>query len=245
MATLTLRPSCWRAEPREEGRHPILVETLTVDELSRLSREETARYLRREAYSERYSLELFRRAIVERDEAAWAAVYDQYADIMRKWLGAAPGEAAEDIPAAFARFWQAVDAGKFAGFGSLSAVLQYLKMCSHTARLDRIRAMRPAAKDSSLDDAAYSVSSGEDVEASTVERLDGEALWKAVQAVLPDERERTVVQLSYLAGLTPRDICARYAHEFPDVNEVYRLKRNALERLGRAPQIKTLRWSSR
>jgi DNA-directed RNA polymerase specialized sigma24 family protein len=214
---------------------------MTVHELSHRSREETARYLRREPYSDHFSFELFRRAIVDRDEAAWAAVYEQYSDIVRHWLSTAPEEAAEDIAATFARFWQAVDGAKFARFGSLSAILQYLKMCAHTVRIDRMRSLRARAHEGSLDEAAHAVPSGEDVEASTAARLDGAALWRAVQAALPDERERTVVRLSFIAGLTPRDICARYGNEFPEVTEVYRLKRNALERLGRAAVIKAFR----
>src|SRR5690242_1710727 len=113
--------------PLKKGHSPAMIETLTVTELAQRCGEETNRYLRRETYAERFCLELFRRAIVQRDDAAWAAVYDQYAAAVRRWLRTQPDQEEEGVVIAFERFWRAVDATKFATFTSLSGVLQYLK----------------------------------------------------------------------------------------------------------------------
>ncbi|MGH2343787.1 MAG: hypothetical protein ACRDG4_01070, partial [Chloroflexota bacterium] len=48
------------------------------------------------------------------------------------------------------------------------------------------------------------------------------------------ERERRVIYLSYVVGLSPREIHARQGGEFPRMDEIYRLKRTALDRLRRS-----------
>jgi DNA-directed RNA polymerase specialized sigma24 family protein len=215
-----------------------MIEAFTVAELSRRCGEETARYLRRESYAERFCLELFRRAILQRDDAAWAAVYEQYATIVRRWLRTKTDDEDEGVTIAFERFWRAVDATKFARFGSLSAVLQYLKMCAVTAQMDRVRAARSTGAEESLDESTHDLPGGDNVEEAVAGAVDATRFWQMVQDLLADERERLVVYLSYVIGLSPRAICAAHGAEFPDVTEVYRLKRTVLDRLRRAPQLK-------
>ncbi len=207
-----------------------------IDELSRLCRDETARYLRGEASNDRYCFELFRRAIVERDNAAWSAIYAQYTAIVRVWLHARMDDE-EGVAAAFERFWRALDAAKFTGFGSLAAVLAYLKMCVHTAVVDRARTQRAAEANLTLD-AARIVPAVDDVEATVAGNLDGATFWAMVRAALDDERERRVLYLSYAKDLTPREIHARHGADFPRIEEIYRLKRNALDRLRRSPALR-------
>jgi RNA polymerase sigma factor (sigma-70 family) len=188
-------------------------------------------------------LELFRRAVMQRDEGAWAAIYDQYADFVRRWLRARSDEHDELVLAAFERFWYAVDAEKMARFGCLAAILQYLKLCAHTARLDRIRGARVEAAEEPLDESAYALLAAPDTISETVAaRLDRRAFWDAVQACLPNERERQVLYLSYVVGMTPREICAQHRDAFPVVSDVYRHKRNALDRLRRAPPDSWPTW---
>ncbi len=216
-------------------------EMTTVAELAALCRAETARYLAGQSFVERFCFELFRCAVVLRDDDAWAAIYHQYRDVVCRWVGAAQGQQGQDdatVLAAFERFWRAVDAAKFARFGSLAGVLQYLKMCALSARLDAARADRHAA-DESLDDGATAEPAhpGIGMEEGVDARIDGAAFWARVGAVLVDERERLVIYLSYVIGLTPRDIHARHGERFADVKEVYRLKRAALDRLRRASDL--------
>jgi DNA-directed RNA polymerase specialized sigma24 family protein len=173
------------------------------------------------------------------DAAAWTALYTQYVDLVRHWLGPQTHDADEAIALTFERFWRAVDAAKFARFSSLGAVLQYLKMCTSTVQLDRARAARRTDNAQSLDDIAHLPADGTTEEAVTGQ-INRNDLWRAVQSVLTDEREWMLVRLSYVAGLRPREICARYPTHFPDVAEVYSLKRNLLDRLRRAPVMQAL-----
>lgn len=215
-----------------------MIETLSVGDLSRLCAEETARYQRGEAYAERYCLELFRRAVVHRDDVAWAAIHAQYAGAVSRWVGPDP-EPAESVAETFERFWKAMDSAKFTRFGSLGAVLQYLKMCAHTGRLDRARAAQARAHERSLDDSALDLPGNLDVEESTAARVDALDFWRVVQEVVHEDQEQKVIYLSYVIGLNPRQICQRHPAEFPEVADVYRLKRNALDRLRRSPKLKS------
>jgi DNA-directed RNA polymerase specialized sigma24 family protein len=213
-----------------------MIQTLTVSELAHRCGEETARYLRGEPRSDRFCFELFRRAVIERDEAAWAAVLAQYREPVRHWLGGRQDDADDGVSAAFERFWHAISPEKFARFTSLPAILQYLKMCAHTVTIDRLRTSQLTAMEQTLDEAPELPDAGS-IEELVASKVDAAAFWHEVQQILGDEREQRVIYFSYVIGLTPRAICAHYAGEFPSVQDVYRLKRLALDRLRRAPTL--------
>ncbi len=232
-------PTLTRCRP-DESEDFVVTETLTIVKLSRLCKEDACCYLQREPYTQCFCLELFRRAVVERDDAAWAAVYAQYADTVRRWLALPGADGDEGVAAVFERFWQAVDGAKFTRFPSLAAVLQYLKVCAYTVRIDRARSARATDSAWSLDASEHSLPARDNVEETVAGRLDAASFWAVVRALLDDEREGLVLYLSYVMGLSPREIRARHAGHFPDVAEVYRLKRNVLDRLRRAPEIRAL-----
>src|SRR6187551_3270017 len=86
--------------------------------------------------------ELFRRAIVERDDQAWAAIYTHYRLLMISWARHASARTSavgqyEDIAdRALARAWSALSAGQFTQFPSLAALLGYLRACVGAAVID-------------------------------------------------------------------------------------------------------------
>lgn len=215
---------------------PHMLATLPVAELAASCRAETARYRRGEPCCEDYALELFRRAIVQHDDAAWAALYAEYADLVRQWLGTPPCEDDDGVVATFERFWRAMDAAKFERFSALGAVLSYLKLCAHTLRIDRARQVKARLSMESLESLAE-VPCGDDVAEEVRWRVDAGAVWQVVQERVTDERERMVLYLSYVIGLSPRQICRWQAERFPDVAEIYRLKSRALARLRQAPAL--------
>jgi DNA-directed RNA polymerase specialized sigma24 family protein len=79
--------------------------------------------------------ELFRRAIVERDVDAWAAIAGRYRQLLISWVVRCPGadhlgESYEDLAdEALARAWRALSPEHFAAFPSLAALLAYLRRC--------------------------------------------------------------------------------------------------------------------
>ena len=91
-------------------------EQLSINELARCCSEETNKFLKQNVSNDRYCLELFRRAIIRRDDDAWSSIYQQYAPLVLTWVtqhqSAAPllGQdgSAPLVNAAFAKFSQAL-----------------------------------------------------------------------------------------------------------------------------------------
>jgi hypothetical protein len=54
------------------------------------------------------------------------------------------------------------------------------------------------------------------------------------------EDERLLLYLTYVQDMQPREITALHRQRFPTVDDVYRIKRNVLERLRRNHRIKKL-----
>jgi RNA polymerase sigma factor (sigma-70 family) len=211
----------------------ITPETLTTAELSCLCAQETARYLRHETTQDCYGLELFRRAISQRDDDAWAAIYERYSGLVRHWLGSTVEETDEAVAATFVRFWRAMDAEKVAHFSSLAALLQYLKRCAQATRLDSERAVRTRPREEPLSNVVALLPLPDDVETVVAAQVEAESLWRTIHSCLEDRQERAIVYLSYVAGLSPREIHHRFGNQFSSMDEVYRIKRRALDRLRR------------
>jgi DNA-directed RNA polymerase specialized sigma24 family protein len=112
-------------------------------------------------------------------------------------------------------------------------------MCLASVMLDEARSRRrqPLA---SLDEMPPEAKVSTDPATHVVGRLARRELWQAIKRELRDESERAVAYLSFVAGLTPREIRAREPHHFADISDVYRCKRNVIERLRRSPTIQRL-----
>jgi DNA-directed RNA polymerase specialized sigma24 family protein len=188
--------------------------------------------------------ELFRRALVERDEQAWAAVYNQYRGLVLSWArqhpAAHPG-ADDDYVAnrAFERLWAAVGPERFAGFTALAAVLQYLKLCVHSVILDEQRAEHVQRGLLVPIDLAEAIApSPSDVAGDMVDRESGQALLRTMLEEAEGEAEQQVLVLSFVRDLRPREVFALRPDLFATIRDVYRVKRNLIERLRGNPKIR-------
>src|SRR5262245_44443638 len=89
--------------------------------------------------------ELFRRAIVERDEMAWSEGMRRYRTLLVYWATrsaakASVGECGDDIAdQAISRAWTALSAACFERFPNLAAILGYLRACVASAVIDCAR----------------------------------------------------------------------------------------------------------
>jgi DNA-directed RNA polymerase specialized sigma24 family protein len=217
--------------------------TMSVADLARRCREETLRFLRAESRDDAFCFELFQRAVARRDHAAWEAIVGQYRGIVLAYVG--QHSAAKLVPEhdeywvnrAFQRFWMAVTPDRFDRFPDLPALLKYLKMCVHSVLLDEIRARR-AASITSLEDVPETMHEPRDAEGAVVGKLAAQQLWQAVNRALQDEPERVVAFLSFARELKPSEIFERHPTLYDSVADVYRIKRNVLERLRRSPEIR-------
>ncbi len=77
-------------------------------------------------------------------------------------------------------------------------------------------------------------------EPSFEEHPDSGEVWEILQRVLPSEREQRLAYLLYHCNLKPREIVRFCQEEWPDVQEIYRLRLNILEQLLR--NTDQLRW---
>ena len=137
---------------------------------------------------------------------------------------------------AFERFFIAVGPERFGTFPSLAALLRYLKLCAHSVLLDEARAQGGTYVDS-LSQHGDEAGEAPDVAGYALGQLAGEDLWAAVQGELQDEADRLVARLCLVLGLKPREVYQRHPERYADVAEVYRVKRNLLDRLRRSPAI--------
>jgi DNA-directed RNA polymerase specialized sigma24 family protein len=220
------------------------VRELSLVELARRCREETQRFLGGGERDDAYCFEIFHRAVVDRDDAAWEAIVAQYRGIVLAYVGqhSAAGILRETddfwINRAFQRFWTAVGPNRFGQFPDLPSLLKYLKLCVHSVLMDEMRARRSSAS-GSLDDVPESVPARTNAERTVVGELSGQQLWEAIMREVQDEPERKVVLLSFARDLKPAEIAERHPELFAGVADVYRIKRNVIERLRRNAEIRS------
>lgn len=222
-------------------------ELLSTNELARCCSEETSKFLKQSVSNDRFCLELFRRAIIQRDETAWASVYQQYAPLVLTWVAqrqnATPVLALDGgaplVNAAFAKFAQALTPAKMGNFSSLAAILKYLKLCVHSVVADEVRSRQTRLLEETLETVEHEPAADDPAD-HVVSSLAAQDLWQIIQEELHSENERVLIYLAYVQGMKPAEISARHRHLFSTVDDVYRVKRNVLERLRRNRRLQAL-----
>lgn len=201
---------------------------------------------------DRYCLEIFRRAIVDHEEEAWAALQEQFREKVVCWLRAHSKSALalqiepeqNYVDDTFKRLWQwahnqrvelnaLADFHGLVGFRSLPGAFAFLHGCLNSVIMDN---MRTHARQQRMPFPEYDLPAP----SSHEEHLLVRELWQVVQTILTDEREYRAIFLRYHEGLKAQEILLRCPGEFLNSKEIYRLTRNALERLRRHSDI--LRW---
>ncbi len=222
-------------------------QALTLAGVAHRCARETELFFQRQAYDPEYCFELFRRAIVDRNERAWELVYTQYRPLVARWVErhlAFPtsGEEAQYfVNRAFERMWVALTPDKFSQFSDLKSLLRYLQMCAHSAILDQTRVAEQSAVGGQADVASVESSGdGPSLEDQALARVCQQEFWEEINARLKDEKERRVVHASFVLALRPREIYDQHKGTFRDVKEIYRIKENVLARLGRDAELKRL-----
>ncbi len=184
-----------------------------------------------EPYNEQYYVELFRRAIVQRDLLAREVVQQLFYEKVLCWMRAHPLREAtayfdneeNGVTQTFERFWQAAQTRKLE-LSTLTAILRYLWVILNGILLDRQRAYsRPHG--------AASTGPGPLGESHMDENTDCVEVWEILQGVLPNAREQRLAYLLFYCGLGPREIALRCSQEFNDEHEIYQLRRNIMARL--------------
>jgi DNA-directed RNA polymerase specialized sigma24 family protein len=184
--------------------------------------------------------ELFRRAIMSRDEDAWIEIGTRYRAMLIAWAGQCSAigftdEGCEDVAdRALARAWAALSPARFAKFPNLATLMGYLRTCVTATAIDLARAQRVrerAYQKLELDE----VATPEQQVLDEIERAD---LWRVVSGAIGSEQERTVLVESFQLDLPPRAILARHPDLFASIDEVYLAKRHLIGRLQRNPDVR-------
>jgi DNA-directed RNA polymerase specialized sigma24 family protein len=224
---------------------PVALLQMDLATLVRRCAAESERFYRGQQHDTSFSYELFRRALVERDESAWEQLYHHYSGLVEGWIrrsGAftSSGESSEYfVVGAFTKFWRAIGAERFTSFPTLASLLQYLQLCATSVVIDSVRAQSWSEM---LPEETITPSHGPQTspDEEAVSRVDREEFWRFINEQLNGEVERVVVYCSFVLGLTPRAIYAKRAELFASVNDVYNVKRNVLGRLSRNQQLRQM-----
>jgi hypothetical protein len=232
-----------RHTPMPTGRDQDDLASWNLTQLAQRCAAEQQRYRQHAPSDDRYCLELFLRAIHQRDELAWDLIYRQFTPTVLAWLrqhSCANRLRAQDEPdtyvtAAFHKFWLATSSPGAATphFLTLASVLAYLRSCLNSVVLDEMRQIQARQREEPLE---YAHDAAIDAPAHS----SAQELWALIERALPDRRERRLVYLLFVLELKPRDVVRMAPDDFPTAQEVYRLTRNILDRLRRNPAL--LAW---
>ncbi len=216
------------------------LDEMSLATLVECSVREMAKYRRKEPCDDKYCLEIFRRAVVLHDNNAWIALQRQFGENVRLWLGghshrelALRYESEQTyIDDAFRRFWQAVSDQSLL-FTTIASALSYLRLCLHCAIMDTLRSFARANIEPIPEH-------GHPDEPQVEDRYYEDELWETIKSILPGKKEQRVAYLHFHCNLKPREIIRYCPGEFRNEEEIYRLKRNIMERIQRNATI--IRW---
>jgi DNA-directed RNA polymerase specialized sigma24 family protein len=210
--------------------------SIPVTELARRCAEEMTRFRRRQRHDPRHCYELFRRALAQRDEEAWTAIYAQYHRLVRHWLRGAPGDPDALVNRAFGRLWKAISPDRFAGFPDLDRILAYLKRCAQCVALDARRQEEREEVEKRLLDGTHEEENIEQV----LDQIVGEQLYARAMDRLSGLQEQIVFRATFEWDLKPGEIAHRWPDAFVTPREVSRVKERILRRLQRDETLHAL-----
>ncbi len=198
--------------------------------------------------SQHESYELFRRAIVERDEQAWIESATRYRPLLAAWASrcsasAALTESYDDLAdQAFARAWLALSPERFASFPTLAALLAYMRACVSTTVIDHARSELSRERiEQSIQ--ADQVATPEQL---IMDQFQRQEIWRLAETAVANEQERVVLRETFVYDLPPRTILRRHPDLFADAHTVYITKRNLFDRLQRCTELRQVyqEWQS-
>jgi DNA-directed RNA polymerase specialized sigma24 family protein len=214
-----------------------------LDDLSKRCAEESKRFFQGRDNDPRFCFELFRRAIFDQDELAWNCVYQQYQPLVAGWIekhALFPSLSEEKeyfTNRSFEKMWKSLSPAKFLQFSALNGLLHYLKMCVASVIIDHARTQKRYQVEELVERGHNETNTdsppSDSLEDLTLQRIQSQELWNQVKALATNRKEYYVIAGSFMLGLKPREVFESYQGEFKDVQEVYRVKENLIDRLRR------------
>jgi DNA-directed RNA polymerase specialized sigma24 family protein len=132
--------------------------------------------------------------------------------------------------------WSAFNAEKFKQFEDVAGLLRYLQTCVHSVIADHKRNNPIRTVDLEASD-RLSTPNPPSIEAHVTDRIERRNLWLVAINLMRDEKECIVLKYSFMYDYKPAAIYAAFPDLFESLDEVYRIKRNLLNRLRRNPRL--------
>jgi hypothetical protein len=226
-------------------RQEIDLSSLNISSLAHLCRQATNRYFLHKANDDSYCLELFRRAIAEKDETAWFVVINQYENLVKAWVQRHQSFPLADedvnyfVNRSFDSFWTAFsrNPSKLSKFQNIKSLLQYLKLCTHTAVQSYVERRMPPRHIIHSEIPAEAIAETADSINSVDDNMVAGIVWQYILAAIKTEQEQVIAEDFLLHDMKPQDIYARHTDMFADVGQVRRVKGNLMTRLRRNKQL--------
>jgi hypothetical protein len=196
---------------------------------------EIEKFNRKEANDERYCLEIFHRALVLRNEQAWDMLSRRFSGTILGWLRRHPyretayrlHNEADYVALTIERLWMVTVRNQSLEFQSLAGALKFMRASLNCVIID---AMRGQTKEMAIPETGFDEPVAPDPD-------DGSELWEIIKSMVPGEREKRLAYLLFHCNLKPRQVVQFCPQEFSDVREIFRMKRNILDRLQRRKDI--------
>ena len=228
-----------------QNRKEMDLSKLNISSLAHLCRQSTDRYFRRVEYDDSYCLELFRRAIEQKDETAWYVLVTQYDSLVRAWINRHHSFTIADedqdyfVNRTFDSFWSAFNSNpkKIAKFRNLKSLLQYLKLCAYTAVQEYVERRMPPRHITQSKIPIEAIAESDDSIRAVDDNLIAGIVWQYVSATTKSEQERVVTEDYLRHDMKPQEIYRRHKDLFTDVAHVRRVKGNFMTRLRRNRQL--------
>jgi DNA-directed RNA polymerase specialized sigma24 family protein len=211
---------------------------MNLGELQKYCWGEIEKFRRKEANDDRFCLEIFHRALVLREEKAWDMLTQRFNGTILSWLRRHPQREvayrlhSEEnyVALTIERLWMVTVRNKSLEFETLAGALKFMHTCLNSVVID---ALRSRAKETPIPESGFT-------EPAAPEYEEGSEFWESVKSLLSNGREQRLAYLLYHCGLKPRQIVQFCPQEFSDVQEIFRMTRNIMERLQRNKD--RLRW---
>jgi DNA-directed RNA polymerase specialized sigma24 family protein len=194
---------------------------------------------------EREGYQLFRLALVDRDQQAWAALDSRFRAQLLYWVRAHPlypaiGEAAEVIAnQALVQLWRSIGPGAFDDFPNLASLLAYLRRCVHNLVIDQARAqMRERRREQALAVSQLPLSRGTAPLRRVLDNVRTEEIWSVVRSHCRSYYEERLAYEYLVLGLKPREILARDPTTYRSTATITADLSNLLRRLRRSQTLR-------
>lgn len=199
---------------------------------------ETDNFLHQRYYDPQYCYELFVQAFRHGDSVAFDRLLQVYHGLVLHWakrhslFTAIQAEREQITHYAFIKMWRSTRGERFT-FGSLPAILGYLRDCINAALYEMYRDFVAPPREQGIEQLPPS-------DLLSEEAPDFELLWQRICAILPERELQNVVWYSFVLGYKPEALQAEFPLDYPDTGSIRVLKQKAMRRLRKDPVLR--RW---